>query len=149
MKRLIEKIFGKRDNIKRPAFFTVSDKNLTIPERFSKWIEKIESENLPSEKIKALNFGIYETPADTYMMYLMGAEKFDENDEDWACEIDYEPKYKYLDLDDSKLNESDWEYVLDYMVNLISNYLKQNDCFLNKIENITTGFNDGNLTRLK
>ena len=83
------------------------------------------------------------------MMYLIGAEIFDEKDENWACEVDYEPKHKYLDLNDSKLNDSDWKYVLDYSVELISNYLKLNDSFLNKIGNITTGFDDGNLTRLK
>ena len=148
MKKLINRIFGKRNQIEKTTFLTVSDKDLTIPERFSKWINVIESGNLPTEKIMGLNFGLFQS-SDSYMMYLIGAEIFDEEDENWACEVDYEPKYKYLDLNDSKLNDSGWEYVLDYSVELISNYLKFNDSFLSKIENITTGFDDGNLIRLK
>jgi hypothetical protein len=54
-----------------------------------------------------------------------------------------------LDLNNPTLNDSDWKYVQDYSVELISNHLKLNDSFLSKIENITTGFDDGNLTRLK
>ena len=52
MKKLLEKVFGKRNNIKEICFLTVSDKDLTIPERFSKWISLIESGNLPTEKIQ-------------------------------------------------------------------------------------------------
>lgn len=148
MKKLMDKIFGKRNNIEKMSSLTVSDKDLTIPERFSKWINVIESGNLPTGKIKGLNFGLFQS-SDSYMMYLIGSEIFDEKDENWACEVDYEPEYKYLDLNDSRLNDSDWKYVLDYSVKLISNYLKLNDSFLSKIENITTGFDDGSLTRLK
>jgi len=148
MKKLFEKIFGKRNEPQKKGFLTVTDIELTIPKRFSKWIEKIESGNLPNEEIKGLNFGLFES-TDSYMMYLMGAENFDENNENWACEVDYEPKYKYLDLNDSKLNNSDWEYILDYSISMINDYLKENDSFLKNIENITIGFDDGNLTRLK
>ncbi len=148
MKKLIDKIFGKRNEIEKTTFLTVSDKDLTIPERFSKWINIIESGNLPTEKIKGLNFGLFQS-SDSYIMYLTGAEIFDEKDENWACNADYEPEYKYLDLNDLKLNDSDWKYVLDYSVEFISNYLKFNDSFLSQIENITTGFDDGNLIRLK
>ncbi|WP_298897263.1 hypothetical protein [uncultured Psychroserpens sp.] len=148
MKKLIDKIFGEKNNIEKTSFLTVSDKDLTISERFSKWINLIESGNLPTEKIQGLNFGLFQS-SDSYMMYLIGAEIFDEKDENWACEVDYEPEYKYLDLNDLKLNDSDWKYVLDYSVELISNYLKLNDSFLSKIENITTGFDNGNLIRLK
>ncbi|WP_347922946.1 hypothetical protein [Pontimicrobium sp. SW4] len=144
----MKSLFRKRDKPLKKRFLTFSDNNLTIPERFFKWINMIESENSPNESIKALNFGLFET-TNSYMMYLMGAEKFDENDENWACKVDYEPKYKYLDLNDSKLNESGWEYVLDFSVSLISKYLKENKSFLTKIENITAGFDDGNLTKIK
>jgi len=83
------------------------------------------------------------------MMYLTGANHFDQDNENWACEIDFEPKYKYLSLNDSTLNDAKWEYVLDYSTKLIKSYLKNNNSFLNKTENITTGFDDGNLTRIK
>ena len=148
MKKLLEKIFRKQNKPEKREFLTISDNELEIPERFSKWIDKIETGNLPNEKIKGLNFGLFES-ADSYMMYLIGAERFDENDENWACEVDYEPEYKYLDLNDSKLNDSDWEYILDYSISLINDYLRENDSFLTNIENITIGFDDGNLTRLK
>ncbi len=149
IKNLFEKIFGKQNKSLKKEFLTISDGGLTIPERFSKGIEMIESESLPNERIKAVNFGLFETTSNSYMMYLMGAEKYDENHDDWACDVDYEPKYKYLDLDDSDLNESSWEDVLGFSVSLISKYLNDNKSFLTKIENITTGFDDGNLTKIK
>ena len=144
----MKKLLGKSNNIKEMSFLTVSNKDLTIPERFSKWISLIESGNLPTEKIRGVNFGLFQS-SDSYKMYLIGAEIFDEKDENWACVVDYEPKYKYLDLNNPKLNDSDWKYVQDYSVELISNHLKLNDSFFFFLENITTGFDDGNLTRLK
>jgi len=56
MKKIFSKLFGKRNTVSEKEFLTVSDKELTIPERFSKWINKIESGNLPSDEIKGLNF---------------------------------------------------------------------------------------------
>ncbi len=148
MKNLFKKIFGKSKKIESDDFLTISDNDLNIPERFSKWIKTIESNDLRSKDIKGLNFGLYET-SESYMMYLTGANHFDQDNENWACEIDFEPKYKYLSLNDSTLNDAKWEYVLDYSTKLIKSYLKNNDSFLNKTENITTGFDDGNLTRIK
>jgi len=82
-------------------------------------------------------------------MYLVGAEKFDKKDDDWACNINYEPEYKYLDLFDPKLNDSKWEEVLEYSILMITDYLKNNKSFISNIENITTGFDGGDLTLLK
>lgn len=85
-------------------------------------------------------------------MYLIGSKKYDSEDEDWACNIDYEPKEKYFDLYDNELNNSDWEFVLNYAVMLIENFIKTEDyksSFLEKAKHITTGFDDGNLTKIK
>ena len=151
MKKLLQSIFGtKKEAIKENHKIEKRDDS-PIPERFSKWINKIESTDLPTDKIIAFNFGLFES-SESYMIYLIGSEKYDTEDEDWACDVQYEPKDKYFDLYHADLNNAEWEFVLDFSIKLIKDFMKTEDyknCFLSKSEYITTGFDDGNLTRLK
>ncbi|MDH7445652.1 hypothetical protein [Aquimarina sp. 2201CG14-23] len=125
--------------------------NVSIPVRFSKWIKEIESTKAPNDKIIAYNFGLFESNG-SYMMYLIGCKKYDTKNEDWVCDVDYEPKNKYFDLHNAELNNSKWEFVLEYAVKLVKGFMKTENyyqSFLVKSEYITIGFDDGNLIQLK
>jgi len=63
---------------------------------FNNWIEEINMKESSVNGILAFWFGLFETE-NGYTMYLTGSNEFDEEDDDWACSIDFEPKDKYFD----------------------------------------------------
>lgn len=115
----------------------------------SKWVsELIEGETLP-EDIVALNFGLYETPKG-YCIYLVGSEEYDEEDEDWACNNDYEPEengFMEMLMD----GEVDWEFLLEGVKDSLKWLLENNEDFKNWVgdRHVATGFDDGDLILIK
>lgn len=111
-----------------------------------------ESEAVP-EEIQGLNFGIYETE-NGYCVYLSGAEQYDPEDSDWACDKDYEPKEKYKAVVFSCGPWSDmhWENFLKLTKDALKQILrKKNEKIDTYIGNryVTTGFDDGDLFVIK
>lgn len=151
MKKLLQSLFRTKKVADEENQKIKKRDDSPIPERFSKWIKKIESTDLPNEKIIAFNFGLFES-SESYIIYLSGSEKYDTEDEDWACDVQYDLKDKYFDLYSADLNNAKWEFILEFSISLIKDFMKTEDyknSFLSKSEYITTGFDEGNLTRLK
>jgi hypothetical protein len=121
---------------------------MTIEQRFLKWTEKINQTERIDSSIVAYNFGLFESTKG-YIMYLIGSKSFDKEDEDWATNVDFEPKEKYFELGKEFSKDKDWQEVLKYSEKLIADFVNSND-FRNSIfgnaKAITTGFDDGNLT---
>lgn len=118
---------------------------------FNNWMTRLNKLEKPNRSISAFNFGLFETP-DRYTLYLIGANHFDEEDEDWATEIDFEPQEKYLAIDSEETNGLEWNQVLDKVTTTVTKYIHSPDfkeSILNKAHAITTGFDDGNLIRIK
>jgi len=115
------------------------------------WItnNKIAASEL--QGIEAINFGIFET-TDGFTTYLTGAKEYDSEDDDWATEVDFEPTNKYLAIPPELTKQLDWMGVLELVENSLTIYLNS-DSFTNSqltnINVITTGFDDGDLTRIK
>ncbi len=121
---------------------------MKLQDRFNLWIEGINNSEEISDEIIAFNFGLIETEIG-YSMYLIGSEEYEADDDDWACEVDFEPEDKYFDL---KVETDDWEYVQSTSEKLIRNFIASEsyqNSFLFKADAITTGFDDGDLTKLK
>lgn len=118
---------------------------------FSNWLNRINKTEVVSDNIIAFNFGLFESE-NGYTIYLIGSETFDEEDEDWATNVDFEPKEKYFELDSSWVKGKDWQQVLELSEELVKEYLNSesldNTIFKNA-ETITTGFDDGELVRIK
>ena len=113
------------------------------------WFEKLnETEKIPTNII-AINFGLFESDKN-YILYLIGSKTYDESDDDWATEVDYEPKNKYLKLNDTK--NMDWKEVQNETEKIIVEliYVENfEDSIFSKINNITVGFDDGDLIKIK
>jgi hypothetical protein len=120
-----------------------------MKESFYNWLGQLDkSETIPNS-IVALNFGIFET-TENYTIYLIGSEKYDVEDDDWATEVGYEPKDKYLLLPDSK--EYDWQEIQSKVENFLIEFIgseKYRNSIFSNVENITIGFDDGELKKLK
>lgn len=110
------------------------------------WVKGMEATEQIPEEIEALNFGIYETE-DGFCLYLTGSENYDAEDDDWACDQDYE-----TDSDNLAITNADgmeWEQFLDKVAGILKSYFSQisaSSPFIGKI--ITTGFDDGDLVRV-
>ena len=113
------------------------------------WITRIdESENIP-DSIIAFNFGIIETE-DGYQVYLIGASDYDLEDDDWACEEDFIPEEKYLNLGEAS-SKWDWEEVQSIVKDSVEQFIITRvspTTFLHKAEYLTTGCDDGELVRI-
>lgn len=122
---------------------------MSSTDSFQKWIQRISFSESSNESTKAFNFGIIET-TNGHSLYLIGAKIFDPDDDDWATTIDFEPSEKYFRLKEEECGKN-WKEVLDYSVELISNYVKSamfNESLLKNATAITTGFDDGDLIRI-
>jgi hypothetical protein len=118
---------------------------------FNNWLNRINQTEAVSDSIIAFNFGLFESE-NGYTVYLIGSETFDEEDDDWATNVDFEPEEKYFELDSSFVKGKDWQEVLEISEELVKEYLNSesldNTIFKNA-EAITTGFDDGELVRIK
>lgn len=84
------------------------------------WLKIIGQEHLPGANITALNFGMLHSDKG-YMVYLTGAEVYDQDDDDWAGEIDYQPprKIKYLLIPREFTQGLKWKGVLELVVSAL------------------------------
>lgn len=123
----------------------------SLEESFNLWINKLnQTENIETE-ITAFNFGLFET-TDGYSIYLIGSKNYDPTDDDWATNVDFEPKDKYLHFDIDLVIDKDWEELLKISVELIEKYVSSDDFKTSILKNamaITTGFDGGDLQRIK
>ena len=121
-----------------------------IKEKIEHWLLQINDETVLPPDIVAFNFGLFESENE-YCIYMIGSRFYDEFDDDWACDIDFEPNRKYLMLTSESIQNMSWEKILYEVKNVISSFITANACklplFVGKI--ITIGFDDGDLVRIQ
>jgi hypothetical protein len=69
-----------------------------------------------------------------------------------ACNDDWAPTEKYLELSEHRSAEKDWQEVLRDIVDLLRRYTQSTEfpeSFLANATAITVGFDDGDLARVK
>lgn len=110
------------------------------------WIDNVLKDQVISENIIAFCFNLYEeSDENTWSMELVGTERFDLEDEDWACneatDFGSRENLYYWEM------ECEWDEALEYMVNELKQYLsngKYADLFKSK-QGVGIGFVDGNI----
>lgn len=112
------------------------------------WLSRLDEREVVPEEISALYVGMFETP-DGYSLYLTGAVEYDEDDDDWACDQDYEPAEKYLPLPTSEIGEMGWEEFRKEAIAAVSEYIHKfpDSKMFDRI--VAAGFDDGDLERIK
>lgn len=115
------------------------------------WLFKIcETEN-PDDSIIAYNLGIFESDSG-YTVYLTGSKEFDKDDSDWVLNDDFEPVQKYCPLPPDEYQNLKWEQVLNRIKSQLMDFTrteKFRKSFFSRAKAITTGFDDGDLVRIK
>lgn len=123
--------------------------NENFENEFEDWLEKSFEYEIPSE-VKGFSFNLDESAYDEgyeFGIEIIGAERFDLNDEDWACDEIWEPKQRKIFIPISYSGET-WEKCLEKMKMLVIKTLNSDKSFVQKIksrEGIGVGFVDGNL----
>lgn len=115
------------------------------------WLNNIEKQDgIPLDTVIAFNLGLMESDQG-YMMYFVGAFEYSEEDDDWACIEPPTKLYRYLKLPDKVQNES-WETILDLCAKALTELELNgtlNTTLIKKAKAITTGFDDGELVKIR
>ena len=124
---------------------------MLLEKEFDFWIDEVNKTENPDNEVIAYWFGLFQTEKG-YSMYLNGSIEFDDEDDDWACNTDFEPKNKYFEFPDDYVIGKNWEAVLEDSLRLLQGYLARPEfkesIFKNAIA-IAAGFDNGDLNRIK
>lgn len=115
------------------------------------WLKNIEKQDgIPPDSVIAFNLGLMESDQG-FMMYFVGSFDYSEDDDDWACVEPPAKPYRYLKLPDEVQNES-WETILDICKNTLMELESDgtlNTTLMKNAKAITTGFDDGELIKIR
>jgi len=114
---------------------------------FHEWLNNQLNLEIPSDII-AFNINIYQSP---FFIEIVGSTEFDKQDEDWACNEDWIPKERRIEVSES-IYGSSWEDAQVNISNMAKSFLKSNLSNVEKIKNaagFAVGFVDGNLEYIK
>jgi hypothetical protein len=88
--------------------------------------------------------------AEPWCIEIVGSDRFNADDSDWACEESFRPDVEPLVLPESEVGET-WEVVLEAAKRLVVAYLDHpsaGSAILRRAEAVAVGFVDGELDRV-
>ncbi len=108
---------------------------------FAKWLDRILAEGLP--EAAAINFNLYEDHDNHWSIQLIAAERYDEEDSDWACEEVFTTGEDLFTWQEA----CEWEKVLCTGKELVMQYLNEGQFseLLKSFQAVAVGFVDGDL----
>ena len=119
-----------------------------IPE-LAGWLKRVVAAETPGASVVAFNVGLFETE-NGFSGYLVGAERYDANDSDWACDGAFTPSERYCTIPADDFDG--WEGVHAAVVETIRKFLSAAPgvtSFLAYAEVVTVGIDGGDLERVK
>lgn len=114
---------------------------------FINWIDGQLNELL-SDNIVAFNINIYESP---FTIEIVGSSEFNPDNEDWACNEDWIPKNRLIQVSSSFFGNS-WAEAQENIVAMAKLYIQSSSKNALKLKNskaFAVGFVDGNLSYVK
>jgi hypothetical protein len=117
---------------------------------FHAWLGRVCGDEKPPSSLVAFSIGLLETP-DGYSAYLVGADHYDEDDSDWACDETFTPEERYFELPPGEFKGKQWKAILEAVTDATKGFLATplgKTSFLARAEAVTVGFDDGDLVRV-
>lgn len=114
------------------------------------WLRRVSSTESPPASVIAFNIGLFETEGG-YSACLTGADHFDPNDDDWACDEIFRPREHYLALPLDR-DTVTWQQALVLVADAVREFVAAGEhanAFLAKAAAVTVGFDGGDLIRIK
>lgn len=131
---------GILDRFKKQDHPKVSEKAL-----FFEWLDMTLAVGL-SNKIRAINFNLYEDEGNMWSIELVGTSTFDESNEDWACcEV-----FSTRDAPFAVERKNDWQAVEEMFRDWVTDYLHNGKYAdkLRRLDAVGLGSVDGDLKLL-
>ena len=112
---------------------------------FTDWLNAILEKELPFDAV-AINFNLYEDSNLQWSIQLIATERFDREDDEWACDEVYtsgEDLYTWK-------QDTGWREILDLATGWINKYLEEGKYAseLKKYTAVGVGFVDGDISVL-
>lgn len=121
---------------------------MDIYEAFSEWLDSLLENDMP-ENTKAYNFNLYEESIEDhiYGIQVVATDRFDENDDEWACDEVWTSGEDIFCIDTSDEDDTGAQFALELITGLVREYL---DCgeYADKLKGslaVGIGFVDGDL----
>lgn len=114
--------------------------------RIKHWLESLKRSEIIPEQIIAINFGIIEEEEE-YKICLTGSDQYSKEDDTWAQCVRYQSQNKALGL-----GRNSKKYHLMEVLNKVKNALMQEfgrPGLFDKVSVVTTGFEEGDLYRIR
>ena len=114
---------------------------------FSRWLDSQLNVEIPAEVI-AFNINVYESP---FIVEIVGSNEFDAEDEDWACNEDWVPRVRSIEVSNEFFGNS-WEVAEQNIVKMARSFFRSsyiNASKLKQAKAFAVGFVDGNLNLIK
>ena len=112
--------------------------------KVSEWIDGVLSDGVPDEAV-AFCFNLYENEDYYWSMELIGAGRFDPEDQDWACDevTDFNSRESLFTFQ----AECEWDEALQTMIDILKKYLNDGKYadLLKSREGVGVGFVDGDI----
>jgi hypothetical protein len=120
--------------------------NNTLNKNIKLWLKTIsQNETLPHD-IKAICIGLFEGNS-TYQIYFIASKEYDTDDDDWACNQDYEPEAMYLDSGISTSQK--WDSFQAEVIDAVKSILElDNSTVLKKAVHVSVGFDSAELIHI-
>lgn len=136
--KFLKRIFNKRNNTPNTDLHSI----------VSEWILSIEAENNLPDDTEGLYFGIFEEgTTGNYMLYLVGSNNYDKDDNDWACMSNqtFIPENMYCPILPISPSD-DWETDLNIIIDCLKTIIGETPALrLWQVPVITAGFDEGEL----
>jgi hypothetical protein len=116
---------------------------------FTQWLESCGAEAIPTT-VQGFSFNLFEPAGETGVKFgieLVGADRFDEDDPDWACDEVWSPKARRLPIP-VDYSGTTWDQCLQTMKTLVLKQLKADTPMarrLKMVQGIGIGFVDGDM----
>ena len=112
--------------------------------KVSEWIDGVLSDGVTDEAV-AFCFNLYENEDYYWSMELIGAGRFDPDDQDWACDevTDFNSRESLFTFQ----AECEWDEALQTMIDILKKYLNDGKYadLLKSREGVGVGFVDGDI----
>ncbi|MEJ2613067.1 MAG: hypothetical protein P8179_24185 [Candidatus Thiodiazotropha sp.] len=116
---------------------------------FESWLSNSLSQEIP-DSVRAFSFNLYEPALVDDVKFgveLIGAESFNEDDSDWACDEVWEPTTRGINIPITYSGNS-WETCLERLKALVIKHLSTDAAYSMKMKSkqgVGVGFVDGDL----
>jgi hypothetical protein len=121
-------------------------KETSLADKIRDWLAAISKEEKLPTDIKAICIGLFESEPN-YQVYFIASKTYDPENDDWACNQDFEVTSKYLDT--GIPTSKKWETFQSLVVDAVKGIRNTDQSsVLQKVEHVSVGFDSGDLTKI-